>query len=73
MSKIADIMTGALELPRSDRSYLAAKLIESLEEDHELSPEWMEEIEKRVARRQRGETQSVSREDVHRDIERILT
>ncbi len=72
MASITDIMSDVLALPRSDRSYLAAKIIESLEEDHELSPEWMEEIERRVSCRQSGETKSVSREDVHRDIERIL-
>jgi len=72
MSTMTEVIENALTLPLSERSYIAARLIESLEDDHELSPEWMEEIEKRVGRRQRGETQSVSHEDVHRDIERIL-
>jgi putative addiction module component (TIGR02574 family) len=72
MFTMTDIITGALELPRSDRSYLAAKLIESLEEE-ELSPEWREELDKRVARWKSGETQSVSSEDVHRKIGKILS
>ncbi len=49
MATMTEIITGALELPRSDRSYLAAKLIESLEEE-ELSSEWREELDARVAR-----------------------
>jgi hypothetical protein len=36
MSTMTEIMSGALELPRSDRSYLASKLIESLDETEEL-------------------------------------
>ncbi len=36
MSTMTAIMSGALELPRSDRSYLASKLIESLDETEEL-------------------------------------
>lgn len=72
MTDVAEIMGNVLGLPRSDRSYIARKLIESLDQEAELSPEWMAEIEQRVARRQSGETQSVSSEDVHADIERIL-
>ena len=72
MATMTDIIAGALELPRSDRSYLAAKLIESLEEE-ELSPEWREELDARVARWKSGETKSVSSEDVHRKIGQILS
>ncbi len=72
MATVTDIITGALELPRGDRSYLAAKLIESLEED-ELSPEWREELDQRVARWKSGETKSVSSEEVHRKIGQILS
>jgi putative addiction module component (TIGR02574 family) len=39
-----------LHLPRVDRSKLASRLLESLDEDeHELSPEWREELQRRVS------------------------
>jgi len=72
MITVAEIMNEVLELPRADRSYLASKLIESLDEDQELAPEWKEEIGKRVARRASGESTQISQEELHQDIERIL-
>jgi len=72
MSTISEIMNEVLELSRNDRSYLVSKLIESLDDDRELSPEWMDEITKRVARRESGESESIAREDLHREIEAIL-
>jgi putative addiction module component (TIGR02574 family) len=38
-----------LHLPRVDRSHLAARLLESLDQDeHEPSSEWIEELRRRV-------------------------
>ncbi|MDP3849993.1 MAG: addiction module protein [Luteolibacter sp.] len=40
----------ALHLPRVDRSKLASRLLESLDEDdHELSSEWREELQRRAS------------------------
>jgi putative addiction module component (TIGR02574 family) len=40
----------ALHLPRMDRSKLASRLLESLEEDdREISPEWREELRRRAS------------------------
>lgn len=72
MATVIEIMSGALGLPRSDRSYLAAKLIESLDEVEELSQDWRDEIRDRVARRESGETQHLSQEELHQEIEKIL-
>ena len=72
MITIAKIMDEVLELPRSDRSYLATKLIESLNDEPDLSPEWRAEIASRVARRETGETHQISQEELHQDIEKIL-
>lgn len=66
-------MDEVLELPRSDRSYLASKLIESLDEEQELTPEWKAEIGRRVARRIAGESTQISQDELHRDIEKILS
>ena len=73
MKSVMQIMESVLELPRTDRSYLAKKLIESLDGERELSAEWITEIEERVARRKSGKTQALSREQVHSDIESILS
>ena len=73
MSTISEIMNEVMELPRTDRSYLASKLIESLDDDCELSPEWLEEIGNRVARRESGESEQIPQEELHREIEGILS
>lgn len=44
----ADLLESALSLPDTDRSYLASKLLESLEVD-EVSAEWKNEIGNRVS------------------------
>lgn len=72
MITTTELIDTAMELPVSDRSYIANKLIESIEEGNELSTEWMSEIQQRVARREAGESKAVSRENVHADIEKIL-
>ncbi len=72
MITVAQIMNEVLELPRSDRSYLAAKLIESLDEEQELSPEWIAEIDRRVRSRTSGESTQIRQDELHRDIEKIL-
>jgi len=73
MNGVTELMDHMMELPRDDRSYIAKKLIESLDESPGLEAEWMKEIEERVARKQSGETSAVSNELVHQDIEKILT
>lgn len=69
---INSVLQDALSLPRPERSYLAEKLIVSLDEDAELSPAWRAELEARVQRRQSGETRSYSREEVGAELEAIL-
>lgn len=69
---INSVLQDALSLPRPERSYLAEKLIVSLDEDAELSPAWRAELEARVQRRQSGETRSYSREEVRAELEAIL-
>ncbi len=72
MVNVAQIMNEVLKLPRSDRSYLASKLIESLDEEQELSPEWKAEIGRRIERRKSGESTQISQDELHRDIGKIL-
>jgi putative addiction module component (TIGR02574 family) len=72
MPTTAEVIQSALTLPRADRSYIANKLIESLEDELPLSSEWQAEIGRRYARWQAGETQSIPSEEVHRHIEKLL-
>ncbi len=50
MSTASKIIDDAMSLPEADRSYLAAKLLESLDggQPDEISPEWREELSRRV-------------------------
>jgi len=68
MNTAFELMEDVLKLPRQDRSYLATKIIESLEQNDELSPEWMEELDRRVESWKSGESPAVSSEDLHQEI-----
>lgn len=72
MATVVEIMNEVLALPRTDRSYLAAKIIESLDDESELSLERQAEIGRRVERRKSGESVQISQNELHRDIEAIL-
>lgn len=72
MSTITEVMENALTLPRADRSYIASKLIESLDDEAPLSTEWQAEIQRRYARWQTGETRSIPKEEVHHRIEQLI-
>lgn len=72
MQTALDIMGDVLSLPRTDRSYLAAKLIESLDRESELSPEVLDELENRAHRVRSGEVQAVSLDDVRGKIQKVL-
>ena len=47
MAAVLDIMQEVLSLPRTDRSYLAKKLIESLEMDETFTVEELETFKRR--------------------------
>jgi putative addiction module component (TIGR02574 family) len=69
---VTQVLQEALALPLAERSYLAERLLVSLDDDGELSPAWREELDARVQCRQRGETRSLTREEVSEHIETIL-
>ncbi|NWK56589.1 addiction module protein [Verrucomicrobiaceae bacterium N1E253] len=68
MNTAFELMEDVLKLPRQDRSYLAAKIIESLDQNEDLSPEWMEELDRRVESWKSGKSPSVSSEDLHKEM-----
>jgi putative addiction module component (TIGR02574 family) len=73
METALDMIGNVLSLPRTDRSYLAAKLIESLDEEREFSPEILDELESRATRAHSGETQTVSLNEVRGKIQQVLS
>jgi putative addiction module component (TIGR02574 family) len=72
MNTAIELIDDVLKLPRSDRSYLAAKIIESLDQEDDISPEWMVELDRRVESWKSGENPSVSSEDLHQEIKSRL-
>jgi hypothetical protein len=66
---LADIVASALSMPRPERSYIAERLLVSLEDDDEMPPKWREEMDARVQRRESGETRSYSHEEVMAELD----
>lgn len=70
---ITSILQSVLSLPLPERSYLAERLIVSLDsDDGELTKTERAEFDARVQRRQRGETPAHSREEVKAHIQKLL-
>lgn len=69
---VTHVLQDALSLPLAERSYLAERLLVSLDDDGVISSAWRKELDDRVQRRESGETRSYSREEVHKHIASIL-
>ncbi len=74
MNTAIDYINDLLSLPRPDRSYLASKLIESLEKEeaHQLSAEEIEEYDARVAKWKSGVEKAISIEELNVKVAEIL-
>ena len=62
----ASVLEQALQLPAEERSRMASRLLESVEEtdDGELSPAWREEIERRLESIRQGTATLIPHEEV---------
>lgn len=60
---LVEIEATALQLPASDRSHLAERLLESLTEDDEILAAWVEEAERRADAFERGEFEALDFDD----------
>ena len=69
---ISSVLQNVLSLPLPERSYIAERLLVSLDDDGELSPAWRAELDARVQRRQSGETRAHSRQEVREHIQALL-
>lgn len=71
MPNVADVIENALALSMADRSYIASKLIESLESE-ELAGEVITAYDQRVARWRTGANPSSSSEELDGKVQAIL-
>ncbi|MBB5034493.1 addiction module protein [Prosthecobacter vanneervenii] len=69
---INSVLQSVLSMPRPERSYIAERLLVSLEDDDEMPAQWREEMDARVQRRERGETRSYSHEEVMAELDAII-
>lgn len=69
---VTSVLQNALSMPRPERSYLAERLLVSLEDDDEMPPHWRAEMDARVQRRERGETRSYSHEEVMAELDAVI-
>ncbi len=66
------IKDDALHLPLEDRSRLASRLLESLDDGDEISSEWLDEIRRRVEEIKNGTAKMVSHEEVMSNVRERL-
>lgn len=69
---ISSVLQRALSMPRPERSYLAERLLISLEDDDEMPPQWRAEMDARVQGRERGKTRSLSHEEVMAELDAVI-
>jgi putative addiction module component (TIGR02574 family) len=69
---ISSVLQSALSMPRPERSYLAERLLISLDDDDEMPPHWRAEMDARVQGREHGETRSFSHEEVMADLDAVI-
>jgi putative addiction module component (TIGR02574 family) len=69
---ITSVLQSALAMPRPERSYIAERLLLSLEDDDEMPPHWREEMDARVQRRESGQTPSHTHEEVMAELDAVI-
>ena len=72
-----DIETQALALPKRERSALVARLLDSLEDLFDDSPQaveraWEEEIARRTADFEAGRTEGIPADEVHAELQAMI-
>ena len=72
MTSVLEIEQAIGELPRSDRSYLATKIIEGLDSGDVLSSEEIQGLDKRVQKAESGESPTIKSEDLHAEVKARL-
>lgn len=68
MAAVTEIMQNVLNLPRTERSFLAKKLLESLETDESFSAEEMEIFQSRSREIHEGRVKPLTLEQLQQDV-----
>jgi putative addiction module component (TIGR02574 family) len=68
MAAVTEIMQDVLKLPRTERSFLAKKLLESLEADESFSAEEMEVFQSRSREIREGRVKPMTLEQLQQDV-----
>ena len=72
MANALEFLEEAMAVPRAERCFMAERFLDSLDSDTSLSAEWGEQIGRRIARRESGESRVYSREEIRRDTQSLL-
>ncbi len=64
LSTAEQLEVAALQLPRSERAWLAERLISSLDQDEEIAAAWDEEIRRRLEELDAGLVEEIPAEEV---------
>lgn len=68
MAAVTDIMRDVLKLPRTERSFLAKKLLESLESDESFNAEEMKEFQSRSLEIREGRVEPMTLTQLQREV-----
>lgn len=68
MAVVGEIMQDVLKFPRADRSFLARKLLESLETDDSFTPKEMREFESRSREVREGTVSPLTLEQLQQEV-----
>ncbi|MEO5916584.1 MAG: addiction module protein [Luteolibacter sp.] len=68
MAAVTEIMADVLKLPRTERSFLAKKLLESLETDEPFSTEELKMFQNRSAEIREGRVKPLTLEQLQQEV-----
>ena len=72
MATVMEMMDNVLELPRADRSYLAKKLLESLDRTDSLTENQRNMIDRRSVEMKNGQINPLSMEQLQQEVAKRL-
>lgn len=72
MATVIEMMDSVLELPRADRSYLAKKLLESLDRTDSLTENQRNMIDRRSVEMKNGKISPLSMEQLQQEVAKRL-
>ena len=68
MAAVTEIMQDVLKLPRTERSFLARKLLESLDADETFNPDEMEVFQNRSRETREGSVRPLTLDQLRQEV-----